>query len=109
GAYASWVGGTAIGVWFGKDWLAQSPLLAQTLGFVLPALFFALLLKVRKLVANRVLVAAMAATAILLYLLPSYIAIIAAMAVGALVSSRFPAGPPLSSARHAARDQADVK
>lgn len=94
GAYTSWVGGTAIGVWFGRDWLAQSPLLAQTLGFVLPALFFALLLEIRKLVAARVLVAAVAATIVLLCLLPAYIAIIAAMAVGALVAGRFPAAPP---------------
>ena len=109
GAYASWVGGTVIGVWFGKDWLAQSPLLAQTLGFVLPALFFALLLEIRKLVASRVLVAAVAATVMLLYVLPSYIAIIAAMAVGAVVSGRFPAAPPLSSSSPVSRDQADAK
>lgn len=93
GAYLSWVGGTFLGAWFGQDWLEQSPLLAQTLGFVLPALFFALLLEIRQLVADRVLLAAFAVTASLLFFLPSYLSIIAAMGVAAMIACRFPAAP----------------
>ena len=93
GAYASWVGGTAIGAWFGQDWLEQSPLLAGMLGFVLPALFFALLLEIRVLVAGRVLAGAGIAAGCALLWLPSYAAIIAGMVAGALLAMRFPAQP----------------
>ncbi len=109
GAYASWVGGTAIGAWFGQDWLAQSAWLAQTLGFVLPALFFALLLEIRQMVAPRVLIAACMAAAVLLCLLPSYAAMIGAMAIGAAIAARFPAAPPLLRARKTMDDQAEVR
>jgi 4-azaleucine resistance transporter AzlC len=90
GAYSSWVGGTAIGAWFGQDWLEQSALLAGMLGFVLPALFFALLLEIRTLVAGRVLAGAGIAAACALLWLPSYAAIIAGMLAGALLALRFP-------------------
>src|SRR3546814_462325 len=40
GAYLSWVGGTAVGAYFGHDWIRNSAILSQTLGFLLPALFF---------------------------------------------------------------------
>src|SRR3546814_5759832 len=62
GAYLSWVGGTAVGVYFGHDWIRNSAILSQTLGFVLPALFFALLLEIKQLVPLRVLGVAAAAT-----------------------------------------------
>jgi predicted branched-subunit amino acid permease len=60
------------------------------LGFVLPALFFALLLEIRTLVAGRVLAGAGIAAACALLWLPSYAAIIAGMLAGALLALRFP-------------------
>ncbi|MYN12242.1 branched-chain amino acid ABC transporter permease [Pusillimonas sp. TS35] len=96
GAYSAWVAGTAAGAWFGQDWLAQSPWLSDTLGFVLPALFFALLLEIRHLVAARVLSAACAVAVLALVVLPVYAAIIAGMLAGVMLAMRFPAAsaPP---------------
>lgn len=88
GAYSAWVLGTAAGVYFGQDLLEQSPLLAATLGFVLPALFFALLLEIGSLAPRRVLVAGALATAVGLWLLPSYGAIIAGMLAAAAMGAR---------------------
>ncbi len=88
GAYLSWVGGTAIGAFFGHDLLQGSPLLAQAMGFVLPALFFALLLEIRQLVPYYLLVGAALATVAALFVLPSYGAIIAGMLTGALLGLR---------------------
>jgi 4-azaleucine resistance transporter AzlC len=88
GAYAAWVGGTAAGAYFGHDWIKQSALLGQTLGFVLPALFFALLLEIRHLVAMRVLIAAAACAFAALWILPPYAAIVAGMLAGAAVAAR---------------------
>ncbi|NYT36628.1 branched-chain amino acid ABC transporter permease [Allopusillimonas soli] len=88
GAYLAWVLGTAMGAWFGGDWLQASPLLAQTLAFVLPALFLALLLEMRHLVPSRVLVAAALASALGLCIMPSHAAMMAGMAAGALMALR---------------------
>lgn len=88
GAYLAWVGGTALGAFFGHDWISGSPLLSQTLGFVLPALFFALLLEIRHIVPAYVLVGAGLATLLGSLLLPAYGAIIAGMLAGALLSAR---------------------
>ncbi len=43
-AYAAWVGGTAIGAFAGGSALDGSPAISAALGFMLPALFLALLL-----------------------------------------------------------------
>ncbi|MEO6985269.1 MAG: AzlC family ABC transporter permease [Paralcaligenes sp.] len=88
GAYLSWVLGTIVGVYFGQDWLSRSPVLSKALGFVLPALFFALLLEIRKIVSLSVLLAAGIATLVGLALLPAYGAIVAGMLVGALFNAR---------------------
>lgn len=88
GAYLSWVGGTAVGAYFGHDWIRDSVILSQTLGFVLPALFFALLLEIRQLVPLRVLAAAAVATLLGLWLLPPYGAIVLGMLAGALLAGR---------------------
>jgi 4-azaleucine resistance transporter AzlC len=88
GAYLSWVGGTAVGAYFGYDWLRDSAILSQTLGFVLPALFFALLLEIRQLVPLRVLAGAAGATLLGMWLLPSYGAIVLGMLAGALLAGR---------------------
>lgn len=88
GAYLSWVGGTAIGAFFGHDWVQESPILQQTLGFVLPALFFALLLEIRQIVPGYVLAGAGIATLLSLVVLPAYGAIVVGMLVGALLGGR---------------------
>lgn len=88
GAYFSWVGGTAIGAFFGHDWVQESPVLQQTLGFVLPALFFALLLEIRQIVPGYVLAGAGVATLLSLVVLPAYGAIVVGMLVGALLGGR---------------------
>lgn len=88
GAYLAWIGGTALGAFFGYGWLQNSPLLSQTVGFVLPALFFALMLEIKHLVPQYILVGAALATAVGLWVLPSYGAIVAGMLAGALLGMR---------------------
>ncbi|WP_102069563.1 AzlC family ABC transporter permease [Pollutimonas nitritireducens] len=88
GAYLSWVGGTAIGAFFGHDMLQGSPLLAQTAGFVLPALFFALLLEIRQLVPHLLLAGAALATVGASLVLPPYGAVIVGMLTGSLLGLR---------------------
>jgi 4-azaleucine resistance transporter AzlC len=88
GAYLAWVGGTAVGAFFGHGWIQNSPWLSQTLGFVLPALFLALLLELWTIVPGYVVVGAAVATAAGLMVLPPYGAIVAGMAVGAALASR---------------------
>lgn len=88
GAYASWVVGTAVGAWFGHDWLSSSAVLSQTLGFVLPALFLALLLEIRALVRPSVLVGAALVSLLALTVLPGYAAILAGMGAGVLMALR---------------------
>lgn len=46
GAYAAWVGGTALGAWAGGAALEGWPAVSAGLGFMLPALFLALLLSI---------------------------------------------------------------
>ena len=46
GAYASWVGGTAVGAWAGGGALEGYPALNAGLGFMLTALFLALMLSI---------------------------------------------------------------
>lgn len=88
GAYSSWVGGTAVGAFFGQDWIKDSEILMQTLGFVLPALFFALLLEIMPLVSRGVLWTAGMAAVLALLVLPAYGAIIGGMLAGALYALR---------------------
>ncbi len=45
-AYAAWLGGTALGAWAGSGALHGWPVLDAALGFLLPALFLALLLSI---------------------------------------------------------------
>lgn len=88
GAYTSWVAGTAVGAWFGHDWLSSSVVLSQTLGFVLPALFLALLLEIRTLVRPSVLAGAALVSFLALMILPGYVAILAGMGAGVLMALR---------------------
>lgn len=88
GAYLSWVGGTALGAFFAGDVLGQSPVLEKTLGFVLPALFFALLLEIRRSAPALVMAGAGLAALVAMLVLPSYLAIIIGMLAGGLMALR---------------------
>ncbi|HRL23076.1 AzlC family ABC transporter permease [Alcaligenes sp. SDU_A2] len=88
GAYGAWVGGTAVGAFFAGDLLGQSPVLEKTLGFVLPALFFALLLEIRRSAPVAVMLGAALSAVLAMLFLPSYLAIIAGMLAGGLMALR---------------------
>lgn len=84
GAYLSWVGGTAVGALFGADWLGRWEVLDKSLGFVLPALFFTLLLEIAEAVPRQVLLAAALGSGLSLFVMPVYMAIIVGMFAGCL-------------------------
>lgn len=84
GAYLSWVGGTAVGALFGADWLGRWEVLDKSLGFVLPALFFTLLLEIAEAVPRQVLLAAALGSGLSLLIMPVYMAIIVGMFAGCL-------------------------
>jgi len=87
GAYAAWVGGTAVGAVSGAQF-ARLPALAQhAIGFVLPALFMALLLELAARDDFIVALAAVAVTLLALQIWPAYQAIPIGMVVGALCMS----------------------
>lgn len=83
GAYASWLLGTALGATLGQQMLAQSVFLREVLAFILPALFFALLLEIMPGTRRRVLWGAAFATAALASVLPAYLAMVGGMLAGA--------------------------
>jgi predicted branched-subunit amino acid permease len=85
GAYASWLLGTALGATLGQQMLAQSVLLREVLSFILPALFFALLLEIMPGTRRRVLWGSALATAALACVLPAYLAMVGGMLVGAML------------------------
>ncbi|MCA0177333.1 MAG: AzlC family ABC transporter permease [Proteobacteria bacterium] len=84
GAYAAWVGGTALGVALGPGALPPWPVLQAALQFLLPALFFALLLGMD--LARQwpvALVAALAAALALALGWPAHVAVPVALLAGA--------------------------
>lgn len=82
GAYSAWVGGTIVGAYIAKDWLASLPVLQQSLAFVLPALFFALLLDMIEAGNKNMLLVAAVATAISSLALPAHTSLIVGMFLG---------------------------
>jgi 4-azaleucine resistance transporter AzlC len=88
GSYAAWVLGTALGAYVGHDIIQQSEILSQSLGFVLPALFFALLLEIKQIAPLYVLAGVAVMTLIGLWLLPVYAVIIVGMLTGVLLAGR---------------------
>lgn len=88
GAYAAWVAGTLLGVRFGEQFAAVSPVLRETLDFVLPALFFALLLEVVRQTPKQATAAAAAVAAVLLPWWPAHAAMLAGMLGGAVWGAR---------------------
>jgi 4-azaleucine resistance transporter AzlC len=84
GAYASWVSGTALGAWAGGGALAGYPAIEAGLGFLLPALFLALLLSILTRVQLPVIAVAAAATVAVTLLWSGTAGILAGMVAGAL-------------------------
>jgi predicted branched-subunit amino acid permease len=88
GAYLSWIAGTVLGVALGQEVFNRVPFLRDALAFVLPALFFALLLEIRAHARRRVLMGAAIAAALASMYLPVYLAIVVAMLAGAAFGYR---------------------
>lgn len=84
GAYSSWVIGTAVGAYLASDWLSHFPILQQTLAFVLPALFFALLLDMMTSVDKRLLAAAAISTWLSSFFFAAHSSLIIGMVVGCI-------------------------
>lgn len=92
GAYAAWVGGTATGALVGLQAVAQVRWLNDVFAFVLPALFFTLLLDAWQAgTARTTILATLAWTALLLVWLPAHAAIVLGMLGGAAWHALWPA------------------
>lgn len=87
GAYIAWVGGTATGALLGHQLGTQAVWVQATLDFVLPALFFALLLEIVSHSRLRVTVSAMLVTLVLLPWLPGHWAMLGGMVAGAVLGA----------------------
>jgi 4-azaleucine resistance transporter AzlC len=83
-AYLSWVLGTALGAWAGGGALSAFPALEAGLGFMLPALFLALLLSILSRPHYPVILVAGLATVAMTLLVSSTWGIMAGMIMGAL-------------------------
>jgi 4-azaleucine resistance transporter AzlC len=86
-AYAAWVGGTALGALAGAGALAAWPALDAGLGFMLTALFLALLLSILKRAQLPVIAAALAGTALASVALSPTAGIMAGMILGAALGT----------------------
>lgn len=83
GAYASWVGGTILGVTLSSSFQDPPVFIEAGLSFILPGLFFALLLESGIKHAARTIGATAVTTLLLITLLPSYHALALGMLAGA--------------------------
>ena len=84
GAYASWVSGTVVGAWAGGGALEGWPALNAGLGFMLPALFLALLLSILNRRQLPVIVVAGAVTVIATLTISATSGILLGMLAGAV-------------------------
>lgn len=84
GAYASWVSGTVVGAWAGGGALEGWPALNAGLGFMLPALFLALLLSILNRRQLPVIVVAGAVTVIGTLMISATSGILLGMLAGAV-------------------------
>lgn len=84
GAYAAWVSGTLVGVMLVGEAGQWPAAVREGLAFVLPALFFALLLEAGVIRWWRVVLAAMAAAAVLSFFIAAHHALALAILCGAL-------------------------
>lgn len=83
-AYASWVSGTAVGAYAGGGALQGWPVLEAALGFMLPALFLALLLSILSRAQVPVIAVAAGATVAVTLIWSGTAGILAGMVAGAL-------------------------
>lgn len=83
GAYASWVGGTILGVTLSSSFQNPPVFVEAALSFILPGLFFALLLESGIMRAIRTIAVTAITTTLLILLLPSYHALALGMLAGA--------------------------
>ena len=82
-AYASWLSGTALGAWAGGGALAGWPAVEAGLGFMLPALFLALLLSILARAQMPVIAVAAVATVLVTLIWSGTAGILAGMIAGA--------------------------
>lgn len=87
GAYLAWQVGTLAGVVLGDTLISRYPTLQQTLSFILPALFFTLLLEIRHQVSCRVAIITTLVTTILVWTVPVHMALLGGMLAGALAGA----------------------
>jgi len=83
GAYSAWVGGTIVGITIGQSTPQNSAFITALLTFILPALFFTLLLESSSPRRYRTMLITAVATGLLQTLLPTHHALIAGMLIGA--------------------------
>ena len=83
GAYAGWVLGTILAIVLGNEFQNPPVYLAEALSFILPGLFFALLLELNLRRWTRIIVLTTAAGILMLQFLPVHHALVLAMAIGA--------------------------
>lgn len=83
GAYASWVGGTVLGVTLSSSFQNPPIFVEAALSFILPGLFFALLLESGIMRAARTIAITAIATTVLIVILPNYHALALGMLAGA--------------------------
>lgn len=83
-AYASWLSGTALGAYAGGGALQGWPVVEAALGFMLPALFLALLLSILSRAQLPVIAVAAGATVVVTLLWSGTAGILAGMVAGAL-------------------------
>jgi 4-azaleucine resistance transporter AzlC len=87
GAYASWIGGTVLGCIFGEQIGDNFPILNESLNFILPALFFTILLSMDKASAAIPILTGGGITTILLISGFASAAIPIGMSCGAMIST----------------------
>jgi len=88
GAYAAWVGGTVLGVLLTSSFQNPPVWVREGLSFILPALFFALLLELDVRRYRIVIPGTALACAVLMAFLPVHHALVLAMMVGAALNLR---------------------
>lgn len=87
GAYLAWIAGTAVGVLAGESAFEAWPMLDAALGFMLPALFLALLLSFLDRTQLLTVAAATLATIVCTWLVSPTVGILAGMVIGALIGA----------------------
>jgi len=88
GAYAAWVGGTVLGVALDSSFQDPPVWVHEGLSFILPALFFALLLELDVRRYRFVILGTALACALLMVFLPPHHALVLAMVAGATLNLR---------------------